>query len=119
MDERAYHGPADQRAVIDRRALADRLAALAPGEGLIPRATALLAAALAAGRAEVSKRLAHEPGNGRAAAAATAFLHDQLVRLAWDFVCGRLSDQRACGEVALAGLGGTEEVRWHPLAILT
>ena len=47
---------ADRRALIDRRALADALAAL-PGDGLLPAATALLGDALAAGRAEVARRL--------------------------------------------------------------
>ena len=43
-----------------------------------------------------------EPGNGRAAAQATAFLHDQLVRLAYDFV-DRAHDRRAARRRPRAG----------------
>ena len=68
---------ADRRAIIDRRALSDPLAAL-PADGLLPAATALLGEALAAGRAEVARRLEEAPSRGRSAAAATAFLHDQI-----------------------------------------
>ena len=78
-----------RRAIIDRRALADAMAAL-PDEGLTAAATALLQAALRDGRAEVARRLELFPGRGRSAAAATAFLHDQLLRLAFDLVTERL-----------------------------
>jgi len=93
----------DQRAIIDRRAVADALAALTPGKKLDGQACELLAEALTLGRAEISKRLAAEPGNGRAAAQATAFLHDQLVRLAFDFS----SDAGVTDGLALVALGGS------------
>ena len=97
----------DQRANIDRRMVADRLAALSPDKKLTANAVRVLAEALAGGRAEVARRLAEEPGNGRAAAQATAFLHDQLIRLSWDFVCERLLDAPSDPKIALVGLGGT------------
>jgi [protein-PII] uridylyltransferase len=93
----------EQRAIIDRRAVADALGALAPGKKLNADACGLMAEALAHGRAEIAERLATEPGNGRAAAQATAFLHDQLVRLAFDFSTGG----DAADGLTLVGLGGT------------
>ena len=100
------HGPAtihEPRAIIDRRALGDALSELAPGKTHDAEACELLAEALANGRAEIARRLTDEPGNGRAAAEATAFLHDQLVRLAFDFV----NDKAGSDGLALVGLGGT------------
>jgi [protein-PII] uridylyltransferase len=60
----------NQRAIIDRRAIADRIAALR-GRKLKSDASAILLDALAAGRAEIARRIAHDPGRGRAAARAT------------------------------------------------
>ena len=100
---------ADRRAIIDRRALSDRLASL-PAAGALPAATTLLRDALAAGRAEVARRLDEAPSRGRSAAAATAFLHDQLLRLAFDFVTTRLypnPNPSTSERVALIGLGGS------------
>ncbi|MDQ3074324.1 MAG: [protein-PII] uridylyltransferase [Pseudomonadota bacterium] len=100
---------AERRAIIDRRALADRLAGLPRGR-LLPAATALLQEALATGRAEVARRLAASPNRGRSAAAATAFLHDQLMRIAFDLVTTRLypnPNPTASERIALVGLGGT------------
>ncbi|MEO7634992.1 MAG: [protein-PII] uridylyltransferase [Sphingomicrobium sp.] len=87
-----------RRAIIDRRLLADRMNG---GD-----AAALLAEALADGRAEIARRLAAEPGRGRAAAQATAFLHDQIVRLAFDASGAPLGSGFAL--VALGGSGRGE-----------
>jgi [protein-PII] uridylyltransferase len=94
------------RAIIDRRDLAERLRALASGSRLQPAACEILSEALNAGRSEIAKRLNDEPGNGRAAARATAYLHDQLVRIVHDFVNERVLETPIHG-VALVGLGGT------------
>jgi len=107
----------NRRAIIDRRAVADRLASLRPGKKLTSEANAVLRAALEQGRGEVLKRLRDEPGNGRAGARATAFLHDQLVRLAHDFVCERLIDEPVEG-VSLIGLGGTGRGEMAPFSDL-
>ena len=90
-----------RRAIIDRRALAERIAATRPGKRRTGEVTAILREALASGREEIARRLAEEPGRGRAAARATAFLHDQIVRLAYDSAAPETPG------IALVGLGGT------------
>src|SRR4051812_19997151 len=95
----------DQRAIIDRRLITDRIQQLRPGRNHNRDATGILRSALAEGRQEIARRLAAQPGEGRAAAQATAFLHDQMVRLVFDFVTEVL-DAPVTG-IALVGLGGT------------
>jgi len=117
MAHRGHAGLSEQRAIIDRRAVADRLSALNAGKDLLVSGSAILAEALGSGRAEIGRRLAAEPGNGRAAAQATSFLHDQLVRLAWDFACERIIQQQPSG-VSLVGLGGTGRGEMAPFSDL-
>ncbi|MEA3080652.1 MAG: [protein-PII] uridylyltransferase [Sphingomonadales bacterium] len=105
------------RTIIDRRALGDRLAGLRKGKSLNAEAATILRGALEYGRAEIAKRLAEEPGNGRAAAQATAFLHDQLVRLTYDFIVGRMLHHPAPG-LAIVGLGGTGRGEMAPFSDL-
>src|SRR5882757_7909986 len=78
----------------------------------------MLRTALANGRAEIARRLAVEPGHGRATAQATAFLHDQLVRLAYDFVTQRVLDEPPETGLALVGLGGTGRGEMAPYSDL-
>ena len=104
----------NRRAIIHRRAIAERLEGLRPGKKIVAEATAILRGALEYGRAEVAKRLDEEPGNGRAAAQATAFLHDQLVRLAHDFVTERVIGESG-GELALVPFA-SEPALHTPLA---
>ena len=106
-----------QRAIIDRRALAERLAALRVGKSLNAEAAALLRGALEYGRAEIAKRLAQEPGNGRAAAQGIAFLNDQLVRMIYDFIGSRILGQPPSG-LAIVGLGGTGRGEMAPFSDL-
>ena len=93
-----------RRAIIDRRALADRLALASRAE-----AAALLADALAAGRADIAGRLTAAPYAGTESATATAFLTDQIVRLAHDYVVTQvhpLGNPTAGERLLLLGLGG-------------
>jgi len=115
MATRGHDALPEQRAIIDRRALADRLRALSPGKKQRGEAAALLRGALEYGRAEIAKRLVDEPGNGPAIAQATAFLHDQLVRLSYDFVTERIIDCPP-GSLALVGLGGTGRGEMAPFS---
>lgn len=102
-----------RRAIIDRRAIAERLDAAAAGTsdgGTRRRAlVAELKAALEAGRAEVERRLILAPSAGRVAAQATAFLIDQIVRLSHDFTVQHLypASNRTAGErITLIAVGG-------------
>jgi [protein-PII] uridylyltransferase len=113
----SLHEIESPRSLVDRRALADRIAGIRPSRKASAEAAAVLAEALAGGRAEVTRRLAEQPGNGRAAARATAFLHDQIVRLAYDFVAARTLDDPADG-LALVGLGGTGRGEMAPFSDL-
>ncbi|MDQ8756979.1 [protein-PII] uridylyltransferase [Sphingosinicella sp. LHD-64] len=72
-----------RREIVDRAALAERLAGVDRAE-----ATAILKDALAQGRAEIARRLAEKPYAGTEAASAYAFLTDQILRLVYDHVTG-------------------------------
>jgi [protein-PII] uridylyltransferase len=108
----------NRRAIIDRRGLGSRIGGLRESKKLTAETAAILRGALDYGRAEIARRLTEAPGNGRAAAQATAFLHDQVVRLAYDFVTERVLDQPLGGELALVGLGGTGRGEMAPFSDL-
>ncbi len=101
----------DRRAIVDRRVIADRIAAAPDKVG------AVLAEALAHGRTVIAATLEAAPSRGRMAAASYAFLADQLVRLAFDHAASRISEgsgrvggvaaEGVAGRVSLVGLGGT------------
>ncbi|MGQ0558437.1 MAG: [protein-PII] uridylyltransferase [Sphingosinicella sp.] len=74
-----------RRAIIDRRALREALAQ-ADRKG----AASTLRQALADGREEIAARLEQKPYAGSDAAAAYAYLTDQLLRLAFDYACDHL-----------------------------
>jgi [protein-PII] uridylyltransferase len=95
---------ADRRAIIDRRVLADRLAGADRAE-----AAEILKGALAAGRAEIERRLVERPYAGTESAAQMAFLVDQIVRLAHDYVVANLhplGNPTRSERLLLLGLGG-------------
>ena len=96
----SVHEIDNRRAIIDRRAVAEQLA---NGD-----AAPLLRDALDGGRAEIARRLAEHPGNGRAAAHATAFLHDQIVRLAYEHVTATGTEPSGVALVAMGGSGRGE-----------
>src|SRR3546814_6503938 len=89
-----------RRQIIDRRVLADALAALdvADPSALRRAATTHLKQALELGRAEIQRRLIEHPTRGLEAAAAQAFLADQLLRLLYDFVQKRTRSNDMTGK---------------------
>ena len=108
----------DRRAIIDRRALAEKLQNL---EGrLRDEGIELLRQALEVGREEIARRFAREPGRGRVIASSFCFLADQLVRLAYDLVTLRIHPRPAGSscKVSIAGLGGTGRGEMAPYSDL-
>lgn len=102
---------AHQRAIIDRRALADAVAAAfaEQGEKSRPVVVELLRDALESGRAEIARRLEARPSGGSECAQAQAFLVDQLVRVIYDHIVGRVyrASNRSTGErIAVLAVGG-------------
>jgi [protein-PII] uridylyltransferase len=101
----------NRRAIIDRRTLADALAALEGRDEAKLRnaATGLLKPAMDAGRAEIARRIIAHPSAGRDAASAQAFLTDQLLRLIFDFTTQRLyplNNPTASERLSLIAVGG-------------
>ena len=102
----------DQRAIVDRRALAGAIADLVAEKGgaaARPAVVEALRGALAAGRAEIACRLAEKPSAGHDCAEAQAFLIDQLVRVIHDHVIAAIypSGNRSAGErLTLMAVGG-------------
>jgi [protein-PII] uridylyltransferase len=93
-----------KRAIIDRRSLSD---ALAGAERAM--AVRILKQALEAGRAEIGRRLEDKPWQGTETASAYAFLTDQIVRSAYDFVVNGLfpvSNPTVAERLLLMGVGG-------------
>ena len=102
----AMQSLSDRRAIIDRRTLSERIADHVRER---PAVVALLSEALAAGRAEIARRLLDHPLEGNRAAAEMAFLTDQIVRLVHDHVVGHVYpvSNRSAGErLALLAVGG-------------
>ena len=95
---------ASRRAIIDRRSLADRIAAAPPSE-----VAGILKTALGEGREEITRRLIEQPYAGTECAAATAFLTDQIVRLVHDHVVTAvhpLANPTEAERLLLLALGG-------------
>ncbi|MDO7844480.1 [protein-PII] uridylyltransferase [Sphingomonas immobilis] len=100
-----------RRAIIDRRGIADALDVLEAKDSVALRmaGTALLKAALDAGRVEIARRLVEHPSRGLEIAAAQAFLTDQIVRLLYDFATQRLypvHNPTASERIAIIAVGG-------------
>ncbi len=100
----------NRRAIIDRRALAEDIAALdETGADLRRSATARLKVALEAGRDEIAQRLIENPSRGMEAAGAQAFLIDTIVELLFDLAATRLhrnANHTAGERLTLIAVGG-------------
>ncbi len=104
----------NQRAIIDRRALSDRIAAEAalPGRkdaALRTFIVATLKSALDHGRKEVDRRLLERPAQGREVVKAQSFLIDQIMRLLYDATVQYLypvSNPTAAERIAILAVGG-------------
>ncbi|MGE4409581.1 MAG: [protein-PII] uridylyltransferase [Sphingomonadales bacterium] len=105
----------NRRAIIDRRLVSDRIEALVGETGtgdvgaLRQKIVAILATALADGRAEAARRLEAHPTNGREVVQALAFLTDQMVRLLYDATTHYLynpGNRSTSEQIALLAVGG-------------
>jgi len=95
---------AGQREIVDRRTVGALLEG-ADREGV----AVVLKQALADGRAEIARRLVDKPYAGSEAAHAYAFLTDQILRLAYDWVTTRLyplANPTTSERLLLMGVGG-------------
>ncbi len=93
-----------RREIIDRRLLAERIEGANRAE-----VTAILKTALEEGRAEIARRLTEKPYAGTETAAAYAFLHDQVLRLAYDHVVTHeypLANPTTAERLLLLAVGG-------------
>jgi [protein-PII] uridylyltransferase len=100
-----------RRGIIDRRVVADALAAIPAGDVPAMRAAMVDQIRIASdkGRAEIARRLARAPSKGSEAASAQAFLTDQILRLIFDFTTQRLypiNNPTASERLALIAVGG-------------
>src|SRR6478672_4436365 len=108
-----YDALDQRRAIIGRRDLADALThASTRGE-----AVAILKPALEAGRAEIARRLETAPQDGRGATLAGAYLIDQIIRLAYDFIVGTLyrsHNPSAAERLSIVAVGGYGRAEMAP-----
>ena len=108
-----------QRAIIDRRALADEVAGLHETQGTKARAAIVkaLRAALDAGRAELERRLAEAPSAGHEVTGGYSFLTDQLLRVIHDHVTTHLypvPNRTQAERLAILAVGGYGRAEMAP-----
>jgi len=100
-----------QRAIFDRRTIAETIAKLveAHGDKARPFIVSTLRNALEKGRGELAQRLADKPSAGHECTAGHAFLTDQLLRVIYDHVTAHLypaPNRTAAERLALLAVGG-------------
>ena len=108
------HRLPNQRAVIDRRAISDRITAEAERRNgdtaeLRPFIVQALKDAMAEGRKEVLRRLEAHPSAGREVVTAQAFLVDQVLRILYDATTTYLypvNNPTAAERIAIMAVGG-------------
>ncbi len=108
-----------QRAIIDRRALADAIAALfaSGGEGARGEIVKALRGALDDGRAELARRLAEAPSAGHDVTGGYSFLTDQLLRVIHDHVTTHLypvPNRTQAERLAILAVGGYGRAEMAP-----
>jgi len=108
-----------QRAIIDRRALAETIAALHAAEGAAARAAIVKALrdALDTGRAELARRLGEAPSAGHEVTAGFSFLMDQLLRVIHDHVSTHLypvAGRTQAERLAILAVGGYGRAEMAP-----
>jgi [protein-PII] uridylyltransferase len=105
-----YAAVPNRRAIVDRRAVADAIGDFRGDEQAVrAKVVQHLKDALAGGRAEIARRLEEKPWQGSETAAAYSYLTDQILRLAWDYVTGRvypLGNPTAAERLLLMAVGG-------------
>ncbi len=109
----------NQRAILDRRALAETIEELhtGQGQGARPVIVAALKEALRAGREELDRRLAVRPAAGHEITAGHAFLIDQLVRVIHDHASGHLypaPNRTSAERIAVMAVGGYGRAEMAP-----
>ena len=100
-----------QRAIFDRRTIAETLAKLveAHGEKARPFIVTTLRNALEKGRGELARRLGDKPSAGHECTAGHAFLTDQLLRVVYDHVTAHIypaPNRTAAERLAMLAVGG-------------
>ncbi|GMN03480.1 [protein-PII] uridylyltransferase [Erythrobacter sp. MTPC3] len=108
-----------QRAIIDRRALSERVSQLAEAGGPDARQDIVgaLRDALSAGREELDRRLLEKPSAGHECAAGHAFLTDQMIRVIHDYVIAHVypvHNRTAAERLAILAVGGYGRAEMAP-----
>jgi len=109
----------NQRAILDRRALAERIVTLAQEQGQSARPAILeaLREALDNGREELARRLSDRPSAGYECVHGHSFLIDQLVRVIHDYVVEFVHpapNRTAAERLAILAVGGYGRAEMAP-----
>ncbi len=107
-----FESLSNRKAIVDRRALAEAVAAL-PIDQLPVAATTLLRDALDAGREEIARRLADRSTRGLEAAAAQAYLIDRILQILFAVALRLHPDEREPIAVMAVGGYGRGEMAAH------
>ena len=110
---------ARQRAIFDRRTIAETIVKLvsAHGDAARPYIVTTLKNALDKGRGEIAQRLSDKPSAGHECTAGHAFLTDQLLRVIYDHVTAHLypaPNRTAAERLAILAVGGYGRAEMAP-----